>query len=125
MSDDMREKGLNSVEPILDKERFWQVHVSAWEGSGMSQAEYCRRKGIDVRRFNYWKRKLLKSHSTPAGLSLIPVRIRPSSSHVVSGSYGFSPAVRVVLGSGVTIEVGDGFRSETLEKVVKVLGIGV
>ena len=113
------------VDGAFDKKGFWQVHVSAWEGSGMSQAEYCRRKGLNVRIFNYWKRKLSKNHPSPSGISLIPVRVRTSATPVVLGGYGFSPTLRVVLGNRVSIEVSDGFRSETLLRVMKVLGIGV
>ena len=122
MSDEIRE---NDVEGAVDKEQFWQAHVSAWDGSGMSQAEYCRREGLNVRIFNYWKRKLSKTHAFPSGVSLIPVRVRSFATSAVLGSHGFSPSLRVVLNNSISIEVSDGFRPETLLRLMKVLGLRV
>jgi len=34
---------------------FWQNHVTAWEQSGIRQSEYCRRQGLNIKIFGYWK----------------------------------------------------------------------
>ena len=43
----------------------WQRHVAAWQGSGQSQAVYCRKHGLSGSRFSYWKRKLMAEETAP------------------------------------------------------------
>ena len=43
---------------MSDRARYWQQLVSAWEKSGLSQAEFCRRRRIKAVTFGWWKRKL-------------------------------------------------------------------
>lgn len=45
----------------------WQPHIEAWDGSGKSQAAYCREHDLVKSRFNYWRHKLR------------PVQLRPLS----------------------------------------------
>ena len=57
----------------------WQPHIEVWEGSGSSQAVYCREHDLAKSRFNYWKHKLrpaeeFKSRTQP-GSSFVPVRV--------------------------------------------------
>lgn len=40
--------------------QFYQKHLTNWNGTGLSQAEYCRRNGLVRHRFGYWKRKFFK-----------------------------------------------------------------
>jgi hypothetical protein len=43
---------------MSDRGRYWQRLVSVWERSGLSQAEFCRRRKIKAVTFGWWKRKL-------------------------------------------------------------------
>ncbi len=43
---------------MSDRAKYWQRLVAAWEKSGLSQAEFCRRRGIKAVNFAWWKRKL-------------------------------------------------------------------
>lgn len=36
---------------------FWQQHVTGWQASGMSQAEFCKQHDLLYHRFIYWKQK--------------------------------------------------------------------
>jgi len=50
---------------MSDRARYWQRLVAAWEKSGLSQAEFCRRRKVKAVNFGWWKRKLeliSKSH---------------------------------------------------------------
>ena len=40
-----------------EKTNLWSAHIEAWRQSGVSQAEYCRRNGINNHQFGYWKKK--------------------------------------------------------------------
>ena len=36
----------------------WRKLLERWRASGLSQAEFCRRRGIPVSKFAWWKRRL-------------------------------------------------------------------
>jgi len=41
---------------ILNQEE-WQVRISKWEYSGISQTKFCIEQGLNLRTFQYWRRK--------------------------------------------------------------------
>ena len=41
-----------------DRAKRWRSEVDAWERSGLSQAEFCRRRAIRLGAFGWWKRRL-------------------------------------------------------------------
>jgi hypothetical protein len=43
---------------MSDRARYWQRLVAAWQKSGLSQAEFCRRREISAVTFAWWKRRL-------------------------------------------------------------------
>lgn len=43
---------------MTDRVRYWRRLVDAWNKSGLSQAEFCRRRRIKPVTFGWWKRKL-------------------------------------------------------------------
>ena len=52
----------------------WRRHIEAWQGSGLSQADYCRRHGLNA---NTFSGRLRDYRSLPeaAAPALIPVRL--------------------------------------------------
>lgn len=44
---------------MTERARYWATQVTAWERSGLTQAEYCRRRRIKAGSFAWWKRQLL------------------------------------------------------------------
>jgi hypothetical protein len=46
-------------------QEFWTKHVEAWRGSGLTQAEYCRRHRIAKGSLGYWS-STLKGRKRPA-----------------------------------------------------------
>lgn len=44
---------------MTERAKYWATQVAAWERSGMTQAEYCRRRRIKAGSFAWWKRQLL------------------------------------------------------------------
>ncbi len=43
---------------MSDRARYWVGLVAAWERSGLSQAEFCRRRGVNSGTFAWWRRRL-------------------------------------------------------------------
>ena len=42
-----------------NSKQFWSGHVNHWNTTSVSQASYCQEHELSVKRFGYWKRKLL------------------------------------------------------------------
>lgn len=43
---------------MSERSNYWARLLGAWEKSGLSQAEFCRRRGVKAVTFAWWKRKL-------------------------------------------------------------------
>ncbi len=104
-----------------ERERYWQAHVSAWRRSGLTQREYSKRQGLSEWSFSSWKRRLAKRN--PDSVSFLPVVMRGQD---VVGSAGFAlgsrPSLTLIVEDRYRLEVGDGFSSETLARLLAVLG---
>lgn len=44
---------------MTDRAKYWRRMLTAWEGSGLTQAEFCRRRGLKAVTFAWWKRQLV------------------------------------------------------------------
>ena len=53
----------------------WQIHVDAFEQSGLSKVAFTKQTGINYNQFLYWYRKLSKEHSERNGF--VPVSVKP------------------------------------------------
>lgn len=93
-----------------EKRRTWNRELESWKSSGLSQAEYCRRKGLKFHRFVYWRKRIL-SDQTGARLVEVPVR----------SSLSFSPPMAVVVNGRHRIELDRGFDMEAVERLVHIL----
>jgi hypothetical protein len=60
----------------------WRQHIEAWQSSGLSQAEYCAGKQINVRTFAARLSDYRKLPATDSAV-LIPVHVEPSASAVI------------------------------------------
>jgi transposase-like protein len=76
------------------RERFWRDAMSAWQASGLSVRQYCRRHELAEASFYYWRRQLQRRDaqrvpsSPPAfvPITVVPaatVEVRCPSGHVV------------------------------------------
>ncbi len=99
------------------KQAFWKAHISAVNRSGLSLAEYCRRHGLSCSAFRYWRRKLGKGAGTPVSLVPVPGVIPQEESHHACNAAD----LRLNLKGRFTVEVGDGFSSATLARLVSTL----
>ncbi len=97
------------------RKRFWEGHLTQYNATGLSQVEYCRLNKISIKSFQYWKRKS-KSASLPA---LIEVPLKKSLPTPLLASY---PPLCLVIGHRYRIEIGKGFDSEDLERLIRTLG---
>jgi lambda repressor-like predicted transcriptional regulator len=114
------------------RDEHWADLVSQWRASGLSQREFCRRRGISDRALNSWLCKspyrervarILAARSQGDCTAETP-RFLPVSVLTATGASDAQPvgaAIEVVLKSGPRIAVTPGFDAETLRRVVAAL----
>ncbi len=95
-------------EQSKQKHQFWQGHIQAWKESGKSQAGYCRDNKLNIKTFTYWRRKLSRKAST---VTLVQM---PSLSNTTA-------PIKLIVNDRFAIEVGDGFRPDTLKQFVNMV----
>ena len=106
-----------------ERRRRWTELVAKWQGSGSSQAVFCREHGLNANTFNFWKlrvfrqrpvtrrnRRILKA-SADGDSKFIPVRVATPS----------SCEFEVCLRSGHTIRIESGFDETALRRLIGVL----
>jgi hypothetical protein len=115
------------------KAALWQCRLDQCRRSGLSQAEFCRRKRIPISTFGWWKRRLAQGGpgarsgtsrptSSKGNASFVPVRL------VESGSAARHVEVEVewqrVNGQTWRIRC-DAFDAEVLQQILRVLQTGL
>lgn len=95
---------------------YWSVEVQQWSGSGLTQKEYCKQKGISCERFGAWKRRLEREEQGHRGaIVAIPSEI------VSSALLSMRPILGLVVKERYRVEIPDSFSPATLEAVLQVL----
>ncbi|RZB29716.1 MAG: hypothetical protein SRB1_01996 [Desulfobacteraceae bacterium Eth-SRB1] len=105
-----------SKHTLKQKRKFWQAHITSWEKTDISQAEYCRLNGLSSRSFGYWKKRQDSAKVNP--VSFVPVPLAPPMD--VGSKVGRAPLC-IVLDDRYRIEVSDDFYPLTLQRLVHAL----
>lgn len=53
--------------------KYWQGHLESWERSGLTQVEYCEKRGLSIKTFQRWRGK--GQAAKPSAVTLVPVKI--------------------------------------------------
>ena len=113
-------------------DEYWASAIIEWRASGLSQKEFCRRRGISDRALNNWLYKspyreriarVLAARAQDTGHEETPGFVPVS---IVAATRVIEPRVlhatiEVVLQSGLRIVVPTGFDDETLRRVLVAL----
>ncbi len=93
--------------------RRWQQCLDHFEQSNLSVLDFCDQEGISTASFYAWRRRLghRPASAQPAPSDFLPVRL-------VSPS----PAVELVLPSGLTLRIGPDCEPELLRQVLVLVG---
>ena len=94
------------------KRKFWQAHVKAWKDSNLTQAEYCRRQGLQIHRLCYWVNKKPAKSDLPLALVEIPIQKIPVCCDA---------ALKLTIDNHYQLEIADHFSPETLEQILQTL----
>ncbi len=106
----------------IDKNSYWQEHISNWRTSGITQVSYCKKHDLKSPQFHYWKKKMEEAAQKSAQggrLRLVPI-VRPEQVLNIE-TRGFSDSGLRLNVKGISIEVATDFNQETLADIVEVL----
>ena len=118
------------------RREYWRALVEECGRSGLSQAEFCRRRGIAKGTLSFWKSVLARrvgpgAHPAKAGLAgspsrpaFVPVQVvgpRPSGAPGDAGPPRAADALEIVLGGGRLVRVREGVDAQWLGQVVGTL----
>ncbi len=94
-------------------QQFWEDHISRWDQSELTQAEYCQLNKIAIKNFQYWRTKA-KRANTPTLVELPLAKIFPTLP-------ACHPQLCLVINQQYRIEIGKGFDPEDLERLLRLL----
>jgi|WetSurMetagenome_2_1015567.scaffolds.fasta_scaffold1293420_2 hypothetical protein len=103
-----------------EKAEYWKVHIDRWKESGKRQIDYCSENNLSRHRFTYWKCKGNKNsdHKEVSKTRFIPVVTSPAT---IRPLHINTEPLKVQIEGRYRIEVGEGFCSETLTRLIKTL----
>ena len=107
----------------------WPSLIARWKLSGLTQAEFCARRGISLPTFRYHLYKPSRRSGPDRALAATDSAAAPLFLPVVCSPQpqpGLVPPstspIQVILADGLRVAVAPGFDPETLRRVVDVLG---
>ena len=114
--------------PSLSAEH-WQQHIAAWQASGITQADYCKKHGLVPHTFWYWKKKFspMPPSSAPAAVPVapfIPLTIMEAPQADRMPDAAADPrvaAISVHVGCRYRIDLLPGFDPATLRQALAIL----
>jgi hypothetical protein len=123
---------------MSDRAAYWQRLLTNWERSGLSQAEFCRRRHVKAVTFAWWKRRLMgtsagrrrKRRRPPAevardGRRVGFVELALPGQRISSGSPGVMPTnssagiYEIVLPGGTLLRLPCDFDSERVTQLMQ------
>lgn len=103
---------------MTERASYWSSLVKAWGESGLSQAAFCRERGVQVGTFAWWKRQLRRAQGDGAKPRKQSARSAKRFVEVRLARTCSMPAYEVVLARGRSIRVSSGFDPQTLSRLI-------
>jgi len=97
------------------KRRKWEKHITGWEESGITQAEYCRIHELNAGQFTYFKSRFKRKNDN---FSPVAVQINPD---MFRSEAACRSALRLNLGNGLQIEIENDFDPSFLTALIRTL----
>lgn len=110
-------KNSKSQDQLRVKKRFWQAHIRAWNTSGFSQNEYCRRNKLRPNQFCYWKKKLIGDNRDITKFVPVAVQSHKGDKNRNPGDSGLTISF-----DKISIKLTNDFNPSVLVRAVAVLG---
>ena len=98
---------------LKEKLSYWTRHIEKHDECGLDLTEYCRKHGLKLRQFVYWKRRVT---AEKVGF----VEIEPRQMSLVKKTSPDSAGVLIKIG-GIEIELFPGFVPSVLEDALRII----
>ena len=98
------------------KAERWRQHIDAYKTSGLTRKAYCRKHRLNIHQMDYWRKRLKQgaTDSSPKKQNdFIRVQVKEDTLP--------DSCIKLHIGQ-VSVEVPDGFDSEHLKNILRVLG---
>ena len=100
-----------------DKSKAWAKRIDEWEHSGLSQAAFCRERGLTPSNFHRWKARIKQQRPSPGPgapklVEVVGYRDQQGSS---------APPLRLQIKGRFTLELAPDFSEALLLKTLRVL----
>ena len=59
----------------MTKKRYWERRIEAWQRSGLSQREFCAKRGLALSTFQWWRAKLRRAEATGTVAPFVPLTL--------------------------------------------------
>jgi hypothetical protein len=125
----MAGRGGRQRDPI--RERFWRRTIRQQQSSGLTIRAFCLREGLKIGAFRWWRQALARRDrepsATPAGdredetTEAVPAFLPVRLVDLEAASSRPSPPIEIILPTGPTVRVLQGFDPRTLGQVLAVL----
>jgi len=125
---------LTPAPPATCRQDYWRALLEECRGSGLSQAEFCRRRGLARRSLSFWKHKLAREAGRAVGSwtsvsrerpAFVPVRIasrRPPRVEAQTGTpSAWGGEIEIALESGRLVRVRGRLDAQGLRQVLVTL----
>ena len=98
--------------------RYWADQLAGWKRSGLSQAEFCRQRGLSGGTFAWWKRQLQKAAGKLPNRRGRPAKASGRFVEVRLAGVSSASAYEVVLARGRSIRVPSEFDPQILSRLI-------
>ncbi len=103
---------------------MWNNRLSEWEQRGLSQSKYCKDNNVNLRNFQYWKRKFKILNNPEVAKKQTEVKVvQLKNESIVSEQFNFlndSNPINLII-NNIKVELKNNFSEEALRKLIKVL----
>jgi hypothetical protein len=121
---------------MSERAAYWQRLLAEWARSGLSQAEFCRRRGLKAVNLAWWKRRLRATEGADGGhrergagravrRGFVEVALPRGSASIAAlrapSSVPTSDGYELVLPGGVGLRLPDDFDAERVARLVRAL----
>ena len=95
---------------------FWQEHITAWESSGLSQAVYCKQKGVNYNSFVYQRGRIANNNQASPSVKFVEATETTPPKEVQT------PVLQFMLPNGVRIGMTAAADAQLIQRVLSVIG---
>jgi hypothetical protein len=96
-----------------EKRKLWEERIQEWRSGGLSQSAYCRKAGVSIESFKYWKKKLSGDNALFSLVELPGYELSPLH-------HSSQPLYLEVRGV-YRIAIERGFDADTLHELLRIL----